>query len=92
MEKRQSTAEIDFILQYEKYIIPVEVKLGKTGTLRSLHQFINLSDHPYAIRLYSGSLKKVKAKTSLGKSYTLLNLPYFLSGKIYDYIEWLIGT
>jgi len=46
MEKRQSTAEIDFILQYEKYIIPVEVKLGKTGTLRSLHQFINLSDHP----------------------------------------------
>jgi hypothetical protein len=25
-----------------------------------------------------------------GKPYTLLNLPYFLAGKIYDYIEWLI--
>jgi len=91
-EKRQSTAEIDFILQYGKYIMPVEVKSGKTGTLRSLHQFINLSDHPYAIRLYSGSLEKVKAKTPLGESYTLLNLPYFLAGKIYDYIGWLIGT
>ncbi|MDO9530465.1 MAG: hypothetical protein Q7J27_15095, partial [Syntrophales bacterium] len=28
--------------------------------------------------------------TVLQSSHTLLNLPYSLAGKIYDYIEWLI--
>jgi hypothetical protein len=67
-----------------------EVKAGKTGALRSLHQFIDISNHPYAIRLYAGPLKKSHTQTPEGKPYTLLNLPYFLAGKIYDYIEWLI--
>ena len=37
-EKKQSSAEVDFIVQSGPYIVPVEVKAGKTGTLRSLHQ------------------------------------------------------
>jgi hypothetical protein len=33
----------------------------------------------------------LQTKTPEGKPYTLLlSLPYFLAGKIYDYIEWLI--
>ncbi|MCD6486993.1 MAG: ATP-binding protein [Syntrophobacterales bacterium] len=89
-EKKQSNAEVDFIIPYKEYIIPVEVKSGKTGALRSLHQFIDRSNHPYAIRLYAGPLEKIQTKTPAGKPYTLLNLPYFLAGKIYEYIEWLI--
>lgn len=89
-EKKQSNAEVDFILPYKEYIIPVEIKAGKTGALRSLHQFIDISNHPYAIRLYAGPLEKTRARTPEGKPYTLLNLPYFLAGKVYDYIEWLI--
>jgi predicted AAA+ superfamily ATPase len=34
-----STAEIDFLIQLGGEILPVEVKAGKTGRLRSLHQF-----------------------------------------------------
>ena len=89
-EKKQSNAEVDFIIPYKEYIIPVEVKSGKTGTLRSLHQFIDRSNHSYAIRLYAGPLEKSHTQTPKGKPYTLLNLPYFLAGKIYDYIECLI--
>lgn len=90
-EKKQSSAEVDFIVPYGRYLIPVEVKAGKTGTLRSLHQFIEKTDHPYAIRLYAGPLGKIQTKTPRGKPFTLLNMPYLLSGKIMEYIEWMIA-
>jgi len=89
-EKKQSTAEVDFIVPFKQHIIPVEVKSGKTGTLRSLHQFMIRADHPFAVRLYAGSVEKTQTSTPDGKSYTLLNLPYFLAGKLYDYLDWLI--
>ncbi len=89
-EKKQSNAEVDFIVPFKQYIIPVEVKSGKTGALRSLHQFMIRADHPYAVRLYAGSVEKTQTSTPDGKSYTLLNLPNFLAGKLYDYIDWLI--
>ncbi len=91
-EKKQSSAEVDFIVPYGRHLIPVEVKAGKVGTLRSLHQFIDKSDHPYAVRLYAGPLKKIQAATPKGKSFTLLNMPYFLSGKIKEYIDWMMAT
>ena len=91
-EKKQSNAEVDFIVPYGRHLIPVEVKAGKVGTLRSLHQFIDKSDHPYAVRLYAGQLKKIQTATPKGKSFTLLNMPYFLSGKIKEYIDWMMAT
>ena len=89
-EKKQSNAEVDFIVPFRQHIIPVEVKSGKTGTLRSLHQFMIRADHPFAVRFYAGSVEKTRTSTPDGKSYTLLNLPYFLAGKLYDYIDRLI--
>ena len=89
-EKKRSNAEVDFVVPFKQYVIPVEVKSGKTGTLRSLHQFINRSNHPYAVRLYAGPVAKITAKTPEGKPYIVLSLPYFLAWKIYDYIEWLV--
>ncbi len=89
-EQRQSNAELDFILPYKHYIVPLEVKAGKTGSLRSLHQFLDRACHPYAIRLYSGTLQVAETSTPAGKPYKLLDLPYFLAGKIYDYMRWFI--
>ena len=90
-EQKQSNAEVDFIVQYKNLLIPIEVKSGKTGTLRSLHQFINISEHNYAVRCYSGKLFVEKAITPSGKEYKLLNLPYFLIGKIDEYLDWFIN-
>ena len=39
-EKKSTNSEVDFIVQYDQEIIPIEVKSGKSGSLRSLHQFI----------------------------------------------------
>lgn len=88
-EKRQSKAEVDFVIQHGHQIVPVEVKAGKEGTLRSLHQFVERIDHPYAVRLYSGGLLLQQACTPSGKPYRLLNLPYFLAGKIHEYLDWM---
>jgi hypothetical protein len=67
-------------------MIPVEVKSGASGKLRSLHQYINMSDSKFAIRLYAGKLQLEEHTTNEGKKFKLLNLPYYLAGKIEDYI------
>ena len=91
-EKKQSNAEVDFVYPYENLLIPIEVKTGKTGRLRSLHQFVDNSPHKYAVRIYSGKYEIQKTKTIAGKEYLLLNLPFFLIAKIEDYIKLMLNT
>jgi len=86
-EKPQSNAEVDFVVPFERYIIPIEVKSGKSGTLRSLIQFIDRADHPYAIRLYAGKLQQDTLQTPAGKTFYLLNLPYYLVGQLQYYLQ-----
>jgi hypothetical protein len=86
-EKKQSNSEVDVVLKYKNLCIPVEIKAGKTGTLKSLHQFIDRVPHSFALRLYAGELTVEEAKTLAGKTFRLLNLPYFLAGKIEEYME-----
>ncbi len=53
-KEKNSSAEIDYLIQREKQIIPIEVKSGHGSTLRSLHLF--LDTHPkstFAIRFSS---------------------------------------
>jgi hypothetical protein len=87
-EKKESTAELDFLISFDGQIIPVEVKSGKTGTLRSLHQFMDLAPHNMAVRFYAGNLSISELKTPSGKVFFLLNLPYFLVSQIKPYLEW----
>jgi predicted AAA+ superfamily ATPase len=54
-EARSSNAEVDYLIQDDDLIIPVEVKSGKEGSMRSMKMF--LKEHPkslYGIRLYGG--------------------------------------
>ena len=90
-EKKNSNAEIDYIYQFHDMIIPIEVKSGATGRLRSLHQFIDSVSHNYAVRIYSGNLKISDTKTIAGKKYKLLNLPYYLTGSLRGYLKWFIS-
>jgi len=89
-EKGQSTAEVDFLVPFDKFAIPVEVKSAAKGALKSLHQFINRCPHSYAVRLYAGPLEVDHLKTPEGKSFSLLSLPYFLTGLIDGYVRWFI--
>ena len=89
-EKKQSSAEVDLLVNFEDKIIPIEIKSGTTGTLKSLHQFIEQTNHPYAVRLYAGVFKVEKAKTQSGTPYLLMNMPYYLGTKIHEYIEYFV--
>ena len=86
-EKKQSNAEIDYLIQFENLLIPVEVKSGATGRLRSLHQFMDNSSESFAIRLYSERAKIEQLRTIAGKNFQLLNLPYYLAGNLNNYIK-----
>jgi hypothetical protein len=89
-EKANSNAEVDLVYQHRKYLIPIEIKSGDQGKLRSLHQFVDQSNHPYAVRLLANGLSVENAITPGGKPYMLMNLPYYLGNKIPEYISWFI--
>lgn len=89
-EEKNSNAEVDYVYQYRKHVIPAEVKSGKQGSLRSLHQFIERTRHPYAVRFYQGEFRIEKAKTPGGKPYILMNLPYYLGTQINKYVAYLV--
>jgi len=89
-EEKDSSSEVDLVFQYGKYVIPLEIKSGKQGKLRSLHQFIERSDHPYAVRMHAGQFSVEKVKTPAGKTYLLMNMPYYLATKTHEYIDFLV--
>ncbi|MCD4747030.1 MAG: AAA family ATPase [Bacteroidales bacterium] len=91
-EKKQSSSEVDLVIQYEDKVIPIEIKSGSTGSLKSLHQFVQKANHPYAIRVYEGEFKIEKATTPDGVPYLLMNMPYYLGTKIPEYIDYFINN
>lgn len=88
--KKQSDAEVDFVFPYDSKLVPVEVKSGATGHLKSLQVFLDQSPIHFAIRFYAGSRQLDKLRTGTGKPFYLLSLPYFLASRIETYIDWLI--
>jgi uncharacterized protein len=53
-EARSSTAEVDYVVQLDEHVVPIEVKSGATGSLRSLHLFLREHIHtPFGIRFSS---------------------------------------
>jgi hypothetical protein len=80
-EKRGSEAELDYVHALGARVVPIEVKAGKTGTLRSLHSFMAERDLDLALRVNSAPsvLHDVAQETPLGPAnYRLLSLPAYL--------------
>jgi len=87
-EERGTSSEVDIVYPFRNMLIPVEVKSGASGQLRSLHEFMDRCPHSYAIRIYGGKLGIDELTTTKGKTYKLLNLPYLLSSWIREYLIW----
>ncbi len=88
-DKPTSSAEVDYIHLFEGKLIPIEVKSGTEGRLKSLHQYMDLTPHSMAVRFYAGPMKLHSSTTPSGKKYYLLNLPYFLASQLENYLAWL---
>jgi hypothetical protein len=85
-DEKGSSAEIDYIIQHNSTLVPIEVKAGSTGSLKSLHLFMGLKKLKLALRVNSNfpSITNVEIKNSMGKTvkYTMLSLPFYLVGQI----------
>lgn len=89
-EKTNSNAEVDACVKWRNLVIPIEVKSGPQGRLRSLHEFIDACPHSFAVRLLGNNLSVENGVTRNGKNYTLLNLPYCCASKLEQYLDWFI--
>ena len=86
-EKKGSDAEIDFIIQYDSKIIPIEVKSGHNAKLRSLHSFMDKAPHNIAVRLWSEPFSIDEIETQNGKKFKLLNVPFYYIGMMKSILE-----
>jgi Holliday junction resolvase-like predicted endonuclease len=83
--------EIDYLVEQGGRVVPVEVKSGTAGSMKSLHQFVADKNLDLAVRfdLNPPSIDRIRVKTTLGHpvDYTLLSLPVYLAERL----EKLIG-
>lgn len=86
-----NSSEVDYMLQYKSKIIPIEIKTGATGSLKSLHYFMGIKKFDFAIRINSDypSVVDVSVKDTVGNAvkYKLLSIPFYLLGQIHRLIE-----
>lgn len=80
--KKDSDAEVDFVLQYDGKVIPVEVKSGHNTKLRSLHLFMDEAPHNIAVRVWSQPFSINEVTTLGGKKFKLINLPFYYVGRL----------
>jgi predicted AAA+ superfamily ATPase len=79
-EKHTSQAEIDFVLQFDGKVIPIEVKSGHNAKLKSLHLFMDETPHDIAVRVWSQPFSIDEVTTPKGKKFRLLNVPFYYAG------------
>ena len=84
-EARNAAAELDYVVAVGSRVVPVEVKAGATGSLRSLQQFIREKSADLALRFNADppSLLRESRKLPDGRvvDYDLLSLPLYLVGQ-----------
>lgn len=84
--EKTSSAEIDYVIQHGSKVIPIEVKAGKAGKLKSLHVFMHLKELSLAVRINSNSplISEVLVKDTQGipVKYELRSIPFYLIGEL----------
>jgi len=84
-EARSSSAEIDYVVASTKPV-PVEVKAGKSGSLKSLHLFLKEKHADFALRINADMPSMLEGEHALPdghvQPYRLLSLPLYLAGQV----------
>lgn len=77
-DKKGAMAEIDYIIQRGSQILPIEVKSGSTGSLKSLTQFLLEKQSPFGIRI---------SQHPLSFHERILSVPLYLINQLSRLIE-----
>jgi len=80
-EARNSNAEIDYIIPFNSIALPIEVKAGKTGTLRSMHIYLENYHMSAGVRISQLYFNKTLPIISL-PFYAIKMIPHFLNSLI----------
>ncbi len=85
-EAKNSNAEVDYVLQVGSRIVPVDVKAGATGRLRSLHMMVREKQLELAVRVSSEPLLLNEVTTALpvgtARTFKLLSVPFYLVSEL----------
>ncbi len=60
-KKTGSTAEVDYVINIDEKIIPIEVKAGASGRLKSIYQFLKEKPAEFGIQLSTAPLSNEKS-------------------------------
>jgi predicted AAA+ superfamily ATPase len=93
-QAKTSNAEVDYVISQGPLIIPIEVKSGKSGSLKSLQQFAIKKNTRLAVRfdLNPGNIQDVSHQINSESriehaNYKLLSLPLYLAEKLPDILN-----
>ena len=85
-EAKSSSSEVDYVISVGTSVLPIEVKAGKTGRLKSLHQFVKEKRVNFCIRINSEPPSFFRTSDSIpgGQKveYQLLSIPFYLVEKV----------
>jgi len=87
---RSSNAEVDFLVEGGRSVVPVEVKAGSSGSMKSLMRFVQEKSVPLAVRFDANppSLQRVEHRLADGwggsrpVQFDLLSLPLYMVDEI----------
>ncbi len=83
-EGKTGNAEVDFLIGVDLSVVPIEVKSGKSGTLKSLEYFVKHHGSPLAVRF---DLNKPHFQKD---PFPLLSLPLYMARRSSYLIESLL--
>ena len=101
-EGRSNNAEVDYVVEFDGRMVPVEVKAGRAGSLKSLHQFVAERNVELAVRFDANppSLQTVEARIPRGRPgnggervrYRLLSLPLYLVERLPEMLRAVVAV
>ena len=93
-ERKTSNAEVDYVLSRGDMIFPVEVKAGKSGSLKSLLQFIYEKKVNLAVRfdlnlpsIQTVSHQLLRNKKTETINFSLISLPLYMVSQLHRIID-----
>lgn len=72
-EQKNSNAEVDYLINFGSQIVPIEVKSGSTGRLKSLHMFLEEKNCPLGVRI---------SEKQLSMNQNVLSIPFYLISEL----------
>ncbi len=77
-DKTGSQAEVDYLFQYDDKVLPIEVKSGSEGRLKSLRIYLENMQQPFGIKVSTAQL-------SFGNQ--VLSVPFYLLNRLSELVR-----